>query len=151
MEQKIINELSRIMTDINIDDITLSVPKDVANGNYSSNIAMKSAKALGMNPREVAEKIKSEFNVEGVSKVEIAGPGFINFYVDDNILYKQIDDCVNLEQVGKGKTILIDYSSPNIAKKMHIAHLRSTAIGDSLKRIYNRLGYNAFGINHIGD
>lgn len=109
-------------------------------------------------PQIIANEIKEKLGeIEGVSKIEVVA-GYINFFADNNKvsqtviseILEQKDECYNLEE-GNGKTICIDYSSPNIAKPFHIGHLRSTVIGAALVKIYKALGYNVVGINHLGD
>ena len=125
-------------------------------GDYQTNFAMTSAKEFRQAPRQTAEQIVASFPTTGmVEKLEIAGPGFINIYLKKSYLAEVVTKLGNekfdfdfLQREGK---IVIDYSSPNIAKRMHIGHLRSTVIGDSIKRIYQYLGYDVVADNHIGD
>ena len=132
-------------------------PKDSSMGDFAYP-CFKLASVFKKAPVMIANEIKEKLgNVEGVSKVEVVA-GYLNFFADNtvvvettvkNILNKK-DACYNLEE-GVGKTICIDYSSPNIAKPFHIGHLRSTVIGSALVKIYKALGYNVVGINHLGD
>ena len=90
------------------------------------------------------------------ARIEVAGPGFLNFFLSDDWLVKQLqeqvcDAHVGIIQSGEGKTMVIDYSSPNIAKRMHIGHMRSTIIGNAIDRIYRSAGWNVVADNHIGD
>ena len=137
-------------------------PKQKDNGDYSSNVAMVLAKRLEKNPREIAEEIVAEILKDAeymkiFSKVEIAGPGFINFYVSDEKLFENVLEILDKKEKfgrskqGEGKTVVIDYSSINIAKPMHVGHLRSTVIGQALYNIYSSLGYKVISDNHIGD
>ena len=109
-------------------------------------------------PPLIAQEIKDKLgDIAGVSKIEVVA-GYINFFADNahvtDVVIKDIleekDDCYKLDE-GIGKTVCIDYSSPNIAKPFHIGHLRSTVIGAALVKIYKMLGYNVVGINHLGD
>ena len=132
-------------------------PKDSSMGDFAYP-CFKLASVFKKAPIMIANEIKEKLgDVEGVSKVEVVA-GYLNFFADNtvvvettvkNILNKK-DACYNLEE-GVGKTICIDYSSPNIAKPFHIGHLRSTVIGSALVKIYKALGYNVVGINHLGD
>ena len=131
-------------------------------GDYQSNGAMALAKQLKVNPRDVASSIVTKIEANNqkspiFSKIEIAGPGFINLWLDDKFLSTKLkklfqsDDLdVDINQ-GKGLKVAIDYSSPNVAKEMHIGHLRSTIIGDSFARILGFLGYDVIRQNHLGD
>lgn len=124
-------------------------------GDFQSNFAMTKSKKLGQNPRQIATTLIDGFNGQGIiDKIEVAGPGFINIFVKSEVLNQNIDKIgkENFDYaVDSKKTVVIDYSSPNIAKRMHVGHLRSTIIGDALKRIYRELGFKVLGDNHIGD
>ncbi|HXK78609.1 MAG TPA: arginine--tRNA ligase, partial [Kiritimatiellia bacterium] len=130
---------------------------DEAFGDYQSNGAMAAAKVLRQPPRQVAEQVVRHLPTgDLLAKVEIAGPGFINMTLADDALARHVaaiqdDPHVGLPQSGAGRRLILDYSAPNVAKPMHIAHIRSTVIGDALKRIYRALGYEVLGDNHLGD
>ena len=125
-------------------------------GDFQTNFAMMNSKIIGNNPRAIATQLLEGFyENEIIEKLEIAGPGFINIYLKEEFLGSRVAkmgtekyDYSFLDTKGD---VIIDYSSPNIAKRMHIGHLRSTIIGDSIKRIYNHLGYHTVADNHIGD
>lgn len=145
------------------DEIKLEHPVDNKFGDFSTNIAMAVAKQAKINPKELAEKIKKdlEINMEPIDfieKIEVAGAGFINFYFKKEFLIEQaekinyeIEFKNSLSEFGKNKTMVIDYSAPNIAKPFGIGHLRSTNIGQAIYNIYKILGWNCVGDNHIGD
>ena len=123
-------------------------------GDYQCNDALKLAKKFKMNPREVAAKVAA--NMDPSLKVEIAGPGFLNLTVSSEWLNSQLlalsnSPHLNIPQSGAGKTVVIDYSSPNAAKQMHIGHIRSTVIGCAIDRIFRSLGYTVIADNHLGD
>ena len=125
-------------------------------GDFQTNFAMVNAKILKSNPRAIAENVVNnlvENNV--IEKVEVAGPGFINIFLKEAYLGERVrkisTEKYDLSFLDTHGDVIIDYSSPNIAKRMHIGHLRSTIIGDSIKRIYRYLGYNVVADNHIGD
>jgi arginyl-tRNA synthetase len=127
-------------------------------GDYQSNAAMPLAKALGQNPRAVAEKLARAVAWQGVSEEpQIAGPGFINFRLTPGFLAEQVGaiaaDPVHagVATVTKPQTVVLDYSSPNVAKRLHVGHIRSTIIGNTMYRVLNFLGHKAIGDNHIGD
>lgn len=130
---------------------------DAKFGDYQCNDALKFAKKLKMNPREVGTKIAELLKGETVfEKVEVAGPGFLNLTVSTGWLNSQLlnistSQHLNIPQNGAGKTVVIDYSSPNAAKQMHIGHIRSTVIGSAIDRIFRSLGYRVIADNHLGD
>ena len=130
---------------------------DESFGDYQCNGAMAAAKVLRRPPRAVAEAVVAHLPADGlVAKAEIAGPGFINLTLADAALARhleaiQADPLLGVPQPGAGKRLILDYSSPNVAKPMHVAHIRSTVIGDALKRIHRALGYEVLGDNHLGD
>ncbi|WP_033095796.1 arginine--tRNA ligase [Colwellia psychrerythraea] len=131
-------------------------------GDYQANGVMGAAKKLKTNPRELATKVVAELNLEGIaSKVELAGPGFINIHLDENWLAAQLnivaqDDCIGVAQRGvnsgdEQQTVVVDYSAPNLAKEMHVGHLRSTIIGDAVVRALEFRGDKVIRQNHMGD
>jgi len=130
---------------------------DTRFGDYQTNAAMVAAKALKKNPREVAASILSHLKVEDLCKAPtVAGAGFINFTALDTALSDAVnqvgrDERLGVESVREPKTIIIDFSSPNVAKPMHVGHIRSTILGDSLSRIARHLGHRVITDNHIGD
>lgn len=130
---------------------------DAKFGDYQCNDALKFAKRFKMNPREVGAKIAAHLESENVfQKVEVAGPGFLNLtvssaWLNDRLRALASAPHLNIPQMGSGKTIVIDYSSPNAAKQMHIGHIRSTVIGCALDRIFRALGYAVVADNHLGD
>ncbi|RYV03479.1 arginine--tRNA ligase [Shewanella sp. OPT22] len=130
--------------------------KDKSHGDFATNLAMMLTKAARKNPRELAQLIIDNLPASShVAKVEIAGPGFINFFIDENALANQLQDALEDEKLGvtlpESQTIVVDYSSPNLAKEMHVGHLRSTIIGDSVVRTLEFLGHNVIRQNHVGD
>lgn len=125
-------------------------------GDYQANGVMGVAKQLGTNPREFAQKVIDVLDLDGIaSKTEIAGPGFINIFLSEEFLAKQADAALADERLGVAKeaqqTIVADYSAPNVAKEMHVGHLRSTIIGDAVVRTLEFLGHKVIRANHIGD
>lgn len=135
-------------------DIQNSTKKEF--GDFQTNFAMVSSKLIEKNPREIASTLVENFSENDIiQKLEIAGPGFINIYLKNGFLNEEIKKVENEKYdfsfLNTDKTVIIDYSSPNIAKRMHIGHLRSTIIGDSIKRILQFLGFHTLADNHIGD
>jgi len=126
-------------------------------GDLQVNACLQLAKPLGQKPRDLAQLILSALvDHPAVAKAEIAGPGYVNVYLTDGFL----SDCLTqlasdphhgIEQLHHGKCVVVDYSSPNIAKPMHIGHIRSTIIGDALKRVFASVGYRVVADNHLGD
>ncbi|CDM89288.1 arginine--tRNA ligase [Xenorhabdus bovienii] len=125
-------------------------------GDYQANGVMAAAKKVGMPPRQLAEKVVSQLDLQGIaSKVEIAGPGFINIFLDKAWVAANIETTLKDEKLGitpvEPQTIVIDYSAPNVAKQMHVGHLRSTIIGDAAARTLEFLGHKVIRANHVGD
>jgi arginyl-tRNA synthetase len=125
-------------------------------GDYQANGVMAVAKKLGMAPRQLAEQVLSHLNLDGIAnKVEIAGPGFINIFLDPAFLAQGVSDALKSDRLGvavpESQTIVIDYSAPNVAKEMHVGHLRSTIIGDAAVRTQEFLGHKVIRANHVGD
>ena len=126
-------------------------------GDYQCNDALKLAKQLKANPREVGAKVAAALQGNDVfEKVEIAGPGFLNLTVSAAWLNARLaalaaSPHLGIPQSGAGKTVVVDYSSPNAAKQMHIGHIRSTVIGNAIDRIFRSLGYRVVADNHLGD
>ncbi|CFR13474.1 MULTISPECIES: arginine--tRNA ligase [Yersinia] len=125
-------------------------------GDYQANGVMAVAKKLGMQPRQLAEKVIELLDLAGIaSKVEIAGPGFINIFLDRQWVASQAEHALTAPKLGvspvEPQTIVVDYSAPNVAKQMHVGHLRSTIIGDAAVRTLEFLGHNVIRANHVGD
>lgn len=131
--------------------------QDAKHGDYQANCAMSLAKALGKKPRDVAQELVDRLELgDLLEKPEIAGPGFINLRLQAAWLAKQVqaiakDDRLGVAQAEPRKTYVIDYSSPNVAKPLHVGHLRSTIIGDALTRLLRFLGHTVITDNHLGD
>ena len=126
-------------------------------GDYQSNGVMPVAKKLGMNPRELAQKVIDNLDLsEAANKIEIAGPGFINVFLKPEWMAEKLtgyvqDDRAGVEEAATKQTIVVDLSAPNVAKEMHVAHLRSTVIGDAVSKTLEFLGHKVVRANHIGD
>ncbi len=122
-------------------------------GDYQANGAMGAAKRLKTNPRELAQKILDNLDLDGIAdKLEIAGPGFINIYLSDSFLATTLDQrATGHTHASNFQTIVVDYSSPNLAKEMHVGHLRSTIIGDAMARVLEYQGHTIIRQNHMGD
>ncbi len=127
-------------------------------GHYQCNDALRLAKLKRQNPREVAAKIIEHFpnDDEFAVKMEIAGPGFINIFLNPKVLSERAnqllaDPRLGVPKLAKPKRMIVEFSSPNIAKELHVGHLRSTIIGDALARLMEFLGHDVLRLNHIGD
>ena len=149
-------ELSSLAGGLSFDVLT---PPDPKLGDYSANIAFILAKKENKKPADVANVLKEKLadsRVASMFDIEVAPNGFLNFYAQPEFLQKQLkaiskDETYGQSDEGGGKKIIVEYSSPNIAKPMHIGHLRSTIIGDSLANIYDKLGFTVTRWNYIGD
>lgn len=126
-------------------------------GDYQSNALMGLAKTRKMNPRQLAEQVKAKLEVSSVCEsVEIAGAGFLNFRLKHSAVGACLGEAINggnlfYSQTANPRTVVVDFSSPNVAKPMHVGHIRSTGIGDALQRILRLLGHRVITDNHIGD
>ncbi len=126
-------------------------------GHFQSNVALRLAKSEGRPPREVAARIVAELDLADVCEpLEIAGPGFLNFRVKTEVLAATVTDLLadpasGIVATDHPQVVVIDYSAPNVAKQMHVGHLRSTIIGDCLNRVLTALGHRVIAQNHVGD
>lgn len=136
----------------------VEIPKDTSMGDYAFP-CFSLAKQLRKAPPIIANEIKDKIQINNkiIEKIEVLG-GYLNFYISKEILIKEVLEEIDKKKeeygkvnIGKGKNVIVEYSSPNIAKPFHIGHLRTTLIGNSLYKIYKFLGYNTIGINHLGD
>ena len=160
---KIKLELSKIIetalqsANIEADEIIISDATKPEFGDYQFNGVMKLAKQLKRNPREIATEVVEKIDTTGmISKVEVAGPGFINIWLNNEWLGEQTTTILDDSRVGVGfvenaRKVVVDYSGPNMAKQMHVGHLRSTIIGDTLATLLEFLGDDVVRQNHIGD
>lgn len=138
---------------------TVTVAQDTRYGDYQSNVAMVLAKMEKKNPRELAQQLADHFPADSISaKPEIAGPGFINFRIKPEVFASHIENVARDPESRCGhtpaadaKTIVLDFSAPNVAKPMHVGHIRSTIIGDTLARVARFAGHHVITDNHIGD
>jgi arginyl-tRNA synthetase len=137
--------------------IALERPRDPSHGDWSTSLALVLAKSLQQAPRAIAEQLLALIPTDpNIEKIELAGPGFINFKLHKNYLHQQLEQIwvsptCGVTAQAHPLTVVIDYSSPNLAKEMHVGHLRSTIIGDALARVLTFLGEYVIRQNHIGD
>ena len=147
--------------EIEIPEFVIEVPKDKSNGDYAINIAMMLARAAKSAPRAIAENIVANLNAEelGATKIEIAGPGFINFYLDKSYLYNTIAEIETEQEsygnvnVGEGKKVVVEFVSANPTGPMHMGNARGGALGDTLSNVLSRAGWDVtkeFYINDAG-
>jgi arginyl-tRNA synthetase len=125
-------------------------------GDYQANGIMAAAKARKMNPRQLATEVVAHLDLAGIAaKIEIAGPGFINIHLDPNYLSARLAEALGSETLAvpqpQAQNVVVDYSAPNLAKEMHVGHLRSTIIGDAIARVLRFLGHTVIAQNHVGD
>jgi arginyl-tRNA synthetase len=135
---------------------TVTAAADLRFGDYQTNAAMVLAKQRKINPRALAQQILDHLQLDDLGSADIAGPGFINFKISPEAYAVRAaallrDDRLGVPAVGEGRTVVVDFSAPNVAKPMHVGHIRSTIIGDSLCRIARFLGFRVIADNHIGD
>ncbi|MBR3255363.1 MAG: arginine--tRNA ligase [Clostridia bacterium] len=156
-KKEIAKEIAKA-TNLNENEIYgyIEVPKNTDNGDYAFP-CFNLAKTLKKAPQAIAEEILDKLNFESdiIVNIEVAG-GYLNFYINKNIFIAETLQKISKTEpgksnIGEGKTVLIDYSAPNIAKPFHIGHLKTTVIGGALYKIYKQLGYNVVGINYLGD
>lgn len=138
-------------------NIQVENARDRAHGDFASNLAMMLAKPAGMKPRDLAQQLVDALPAhQAIREVAIAGPGFINFFQDSQWLAVQLqqaldDPHLGVTQAAPVQRIVVDYSSPNLAKEMHVGHLRSTIIGDAVAKVLEFLGHHVLRQNHVGD
>lgn len=141
-------------------EINLDIPSDTQHGDYSSNAALQLSKKMGKSPQEIANGLKSKiesWNLEVLEKIEVAGPGFLNFYLSPEYLSKNLNvilekkETYGTSDINSGKKVIVEFSSPNIAKPFTVGHLRSTIIGNSLSNILETSGWQVYKDNHLGD
>ena len=147
--------VARLYPDMTDDLDTAARPSEHADAQV--NVAMGLAKRVGKKPRDVAEQIVAALDLRGVcSDVTVAGPGFLNLTYENAYLGKLLQDAardprLGVHQAATAEIVVIDYSAPNVAKEMHVGHLRSTVIGDALVRMCEAVGHRVIRENHIGD
>lgn len=161
MIQELEGVMSKALNAVGVDlpegfQVQVESAADLRFGDYQSNAAMILAKRLRTNPRELAAKLIELMELGDLAVADIAGPGFINFRVTHSSWSKRMsallgDDRLGVALASPVQTIVVDFSAPNVAKPMHVGHIRSTIIGDSLSRTARFLGHEVITDNHIGD
>ncbi|MBI2053460.1 MAG: arginine--tRNA ligase, partial [Candidatus Sungbacteria bacterium] len=139
-------------------DFSVVPPEDPLHGDYATNVAMVIAKTVRSNPMEVAERIKNAIaEHELIGRIEVAKPGFVNIFLENDATLHTLGQILEnaevwgVSDIGRGKTVMLDYFQLNIAKRPHIGHIRSAIIGDALKRMFASQGYHAVSDTHVGD
>ena len=157
LQQRFTEALAGLVADPSPYASMVKPAQDAKHGDYQANAAMPLGKVLGRPPREVAQEIVARLPLgDMLAPPEIAGPGFINLRLKDDWLAARIaeiarDDRLGVTAAAPPRTYVIDFSSPNVAKPMHVGHLRSTIIGDALTRLLRFLGHSVIADNHLGD
>ncbi len=163
LKDTILKSVKQAGFEVDLGDLHIEKTKTLEHGHFATNVALLIAGKVGKRPRDVAETIAEELKKDKLfTKVDVAGPGFVNVWVEQNFysticksLVSNLDEYLK-EEIGHqtsdmGNTMVIDYSHPNIAKPMGVHHLLSTIIGDSIKKIYQKRGYKVISDNFIGD
>ena len=161
MIEKLEQALNAALIAVNVEwpegyEVKVEASADLRFGDYQSNAAMVLAKRMRTNPRELATKVVDALELDGLAECTIAGPGFINFKIKNEAWSQAVselatDDRLGVPVASPKQTVVVDFSAPNVAKPMHVGHIRSTIIGDSLARIARFLGHEVITDNHIGD
>lgn len=146
--------LAQAVGEVDVDPVTPTANPD--HGDYQWNGCFKLAKVRKMAPRALAEQVVAGLTHPALASAEVAGPGFVNLRLRDEWLVEQLHAMVTsstlgIRQDGAGRTVVVDYSSPNVAKRMHVGHMRSTHLGNALDRLHRAAGWTVVADNHIGD
>ena len=157
IEHRLLNAIIQLLPDAENERVLVRPCADPKHGDYQSNALMALAKKRQMNPRRLADQVVGILELSELCEpVEIAGPGFLNFKLKTSVIARALSsalgqDCPFVKRVERPCTVVIDFSSPNVAKPMHVGHIRSTVLGDSLARVMRLLGHEVITDNHIGD
>ncbi|MEO5804834.1 MAG: arginine--tRNA ligase [Verrucomicrobiota bacterium] len=157
LEQRLQEAVRAVIPDAQTENLLVRPCPDPKFGDYQTNALMSLAKERKMNPRQLATDVLAKLNVaELCEKVEIAGAGFLNFRVKTSAIARTLQAAARgeplfFQKTEKPRTVVVDFSSPNVAKPMHVGHIRSTILGDSLARVLRTLGHRVVTDNHIGD
>ncbi len=157
IEQRLQSAVAAVLPDADLSAVLVRPCPDPKFGDYQTTSLMALAKARKMNPRQLATDVLAKLDVAEVcEKVEIAGAGFLNFHIKLTALAAALESAARgehlfFDKAGQPRTIVVDFSSPNVAKPMHVGHIRSTGIGDALQRVLRLLGHRVITDNHIGD
>ena len=157
IEHRLLQAIIRLIPEAKNEEVFVRPCPDLQHGDFQSNAVMALAKKHQMNPRHLADRLLDDLDLSVLCQsVEVAGPGFLNFRIRTEIIenslgHALVEECPFVDRVTKPSTVVIDFSSPNVAKPMHVGHIRSTILGDSLTRVMRLLGHEIIADNHIGD
>ena len=159
LKQKIVDAAKKFGLVLSVDEVVIEKSRSEEHGDYATNVALKNANKLGLNPRQFAEKLIAEIDQDGISKIEIAGPGFINFFMKKDEINKVVSKIIHEnENYGRGEKknfkINVEFVSANPTGDLHLGHARCAAVGDSICRIYDFAGYDVtreFYVNNAGN
>ena len=157
IEHRLLNAVIQLLPDAESERVLVRPCADPKHGDYQSNALMALAKKRQMNPRQLADQVVGVLDLSEICEsVEIAGPGFLNFKLKASVIEEVLvsaleQNCPFVKRAEQPCTVVIDFSSPNVAKPMHVGHIRSTILGDSLARVMRLLGHEVITDNHIGD
>ncbi|MEN9343774.1 MAG: arginyl-tRNA synthetase [Chlamydiota bacterium] len=157
LDSKVRAALKSVVSEEDLQEPEITPSTQPQFGHYQCNNALKIGKALRLSPREVAQKIAAALQDPFLfEKIEIAGPGFINMTLSSKLLSEKTEEQIRDARLGvclptDKQKVIVEYSSPNIAKELHVGHLRSTIIGDALARLFEFLGHDVLRLNHVGD
>ena len=157
IEARLHDAIVKVVPDADVSELSVRPCPNPKFGDYQCNALMPLAKTARTNPRELAARVVEQLDVtDWCEPVEIAGPGFLNFRCVNSALAAELNQALEggdlfFDKAATPETIVIDFSSPNVAKPMHVGHIRSTILGESLKRVFRLLGHTVVGDNHIGD
>ena len=159
LKQKIVSALGSLGVCLSLEEVIIEKSKSLEHGDYATNVALKNANKVGMNPRQFAEKVIEAIDKEGISKIEIAGPGFINFFMKSDAINAVVKKIISEgDNYGRGEKknfkINVEFVSANPTGDLHLGHARCAAVGDSICRIYDFAGYDVtreFYVNNAGN
>ena len=159
LKQKIVIAASSLGVSLSVEEVVIEKSKAAEHGDYASNVALKNANKVGMNPRQFAEKMIEVIDKEGIDKIEIAGPGFINFFLKSDAINAVVQKIIHEgDNYGRGEKknfkINVEFVSANPTGDLHLGHARCAAVGDSICRIYDFAGYDVtreFYVNNAGN
>ncbi|MGZ8940143.1 MAG: arginine--tRNA ligase [Limisphaerales bacterium] len=157
LEERLRSAVAQVLPDADLNTVQVRPCPDPKFGDYQSNSLMSLAKERKQNPRQLATDVVAKLDVSGlVEPAEIAGPGFLNFRAKPSALSALLKEAMQgkhlfYEATANPRTIIVDFSSPNVAKAMHVGHIRSTILGDAISRVLRLLGHKVITDNHIGD
>ena len=156
--KKLISEAFKKMGhELDLNDIVIERSKEKAHGDYATNVAMKMARLMRMSPRDIALKLIENINDDNIEKIEIAGPGFVNFFIKQESLNSLVSQIVELGQsygnsdYGQNKKINVEFVSANPTGDLHLGHARGAAIGDCICRLYDKIGYDVTREYYVND